>query len=129
MDNSKAFKFIFGILGAVAGGVVGTLLFSLLIRQGLYAIAMPGALIGLGCGFASRTKSWALGIVCAVASLILGFGLEWKFRPFLVDDSLSYFVRHIGDLKTSSLALIAIGGVFGFWFGVGRQRRQPHANG
>lgn len=129
MENISGRNFVFGILGAIAGGVIGYILFSVLVRQGLYAIAMPGALVGLGCGLASRIKSRVLGIVCALASLGLGIYLEWSFFPFMADGSLAYFITHLSDLKPARLVFIVLGGFFGFWFGTGRTRRQQTSSG
>ncbi len=123
MEYSRALKSVFGILGGIAGGVLGYVLFSVLVRQGLYAISLPGALVGLGCGFASRIKSTGLGSICAVASLALGLYLEWLFFPFVADDSLAYFITHLTDVNKSHLVFVAVGGLFGFWFGVGREKK------
>ena len=38
-----------GLAGAALGGIVGYLVFGWLARQGLYALVLPGASLGLGC--------------------------------------------------------------------------------
>ena len=55
-------------------------------------------------------------------ALCLGGFTEWKFAPFVKDGSLSYFVAHVHQLKPVTLIMIAMGGAFGVWFGMGRDR-------
>ena len=111
-----------GIAGAIAGGVAAYFAFAILLRQGFYGLALTGALVGLGCGLLSRIVSNVLGAVCAVAGVVLALLLEWHFRPFITDDSLSYFLTHIQDLQRWTQLMIVLSGVFGFWFGRGRAR-------
>ena len=40
---------------------------------------------------------------------------EWKFAPFLKDESLSYFLFHIHEKAPIKLLMIAIGTGIGFW--------------
>ena len=51
---------------------------------------------------------------------MLGIVTEWRFAPFVADESFSFFVRHLNELKPLTLILIGVGAVLGFWFGVGR---------
>lgn len=114
--------FALGLLGAALGGVLGYFAFFWIAGQGLYALAMPGAMIGLGCGLLSGIRSRELGIVCAVSGLGLCIWIESQFRPFLADDSLGYFLRNLGRLQPVTWLMLALAGVFGYWFGVGRER-------
>ncbi len=50
----------------------------------------------------------------------LGIFTEWRFAPFNVDDSFSFFVAHLHDLTRTALISMAVGGFFGYWFGRGR---------
>jgi hypothetical protein len=68
----------------------------------------------------SGGKSNALGIVCGVLGALVGIFTEWRFAPFIVDESFGYFVTHLHELKSMTLILIAAGGLFGYWFGRGR---------
>src|SRR4051812_30729918 len=53
-----------GIGGAVLGAVAGFAAFTLLAKLvGVYAIAVPGLLVGLVAGFFSQRRSIAVGVV------------------------------------------------------------------
>lgn len=121
-ERSSIQNWLLGLVGAALGGAVGHFLFFVIVRQGFYAMVLPGALMGLGCGALSGFKSTTLGIVCGVMALLLGLFIEWQFAPFVVDDSLPYFLAHVHQLKTMSLAMIVLGGLFGYWFGRGQER-------
>ncbi len=112
-----------GIAGALMGGTLGYAAFFVLAGQGFYAMVLPGALLGLGCGLLSGIKSIPLGVVCAVIGLALGIYTEWRFAPFKIDDSLAFFIAHLFELNTVKLIMIAVGAVAAFWFGLGRERR------
>ena len=70
--NAKRANWLLGLVGGAGGGVAGYFLYFWLASQGFYAIVLPGAAIGLGCGALSRGKSNALGAVCG----LFGAGLE-----------------------------------------------------
>ena len=113
-----------GLAGGVGGGVLGHFLFKWIAGQGFYAIVLPGALVGIGCGTLSGRKSTGLGIVCAILGLGAGILSEWRFAPFAKDESLAYFLTHIHKNSSLTLVLIAIGAVCAFYFGRGRERGQ-----
>ena len=115
-----------GLLGAIGGGVLGYFAFFFLVGQDLYAMVLPGALVGLGCGLLSGGRSTALGVVCAVLAVWLGLFVEWRFAPFKADDSFAYFITHVNKLKTFTLIMIGIGGLLGYWLGQGRERDLGH---
>ena len=48
--------FLPGLIGGAVGGLVGYFLVGWVSRQGFYAMILPGALVGLGCGQASPTR-------------------------------------------------------------------------
>jgi hypothetical protein len=79
--------------------------------QGFYAIVLPGALVGIGCGALSGRKSTGLGIVCDILGLGAGIFSEWRFAPFAQNESLSFFLKHLHENGPVRLILIAIGGV------------------
>jgi hypothetical protein len=120
MDEVRNANWPLGLLGAVAGGALGYFGFFFLARYGLYAIVLPGALVGLGCGGLSGGKSNLLGILCGLSGLLLGVFVDWRAGPFGVDPSLWFFVTHLHELPPD-LVLIALGGLCGFWFGRGRE--------
>lgn len=108
-----------GIIGALLGGVIGYVVFAWILRQGFYALALPGALVGAGCGLLSRRPSMVRGIFCAATAIGLGLFAEWRHFPFRVDESLGYFATHVHELKPVTLVLIGLGAVLAFWFGKG----------
>ncbi len=109
------------LLGAVAGGVLGHVVFNWFVDQGFYALVIPGGLVGLGAGIIKPRSSW---LAVASGLLALGAGLvtEWRFAPFLADESLPYFLAHLHQLKPITQLMIAIGGVIGFWVPFRRSR-------
>ena len=119
--DSIAVSFVRGIVGAVIGGTLGWFAFGWLLSQGFYALAFPGALVGLGFGTLSRRSMFVGGLFCAVAGFALMVACEWYHRPFSDDKSLLYFVTHLHKLDNQfTYVLVAIGTAFSFWFGKGR---------
>jgi hypothetical protein len=53
--------------------------------------------------------------LCALLALALGVFTEWRFAPFLVDRSLSHFVRHVTNLPLVTMLMIGTGALVGFW--------------
>ena len=125
---NPAMNLAMGLAGAAAGGLAGYLLFGWLVRQGFYAVALPGALLGLGAGLLARQPSRVLPILCGVCGLLLGVFAEWSYLPFVKDGTLSYFLQHLFDLQPVSLIMILLGGIGGYWFarrGPGRKAAAP----
>jgi len=112
-------KFTTGIVGMVAGGVGGYFAFSWLLGFGLYALMLPGALVGLGCGALSRSHSTVLGCIAGAFALVLGIFLEWTFLPFAADESLGFFLTNLHQLTPLTILMIIGGAVLGFVFGKG----------
>ncbi len=111
-----------GLIGLSAGAALGYFAFFFVARQGFYALALPGALIGLGCGLASGIRSSPLATLCGIVALVLGIISEWQLRPFGADPSFTYFLTHLHQLTTVTLVMLVLGVVFAAWFGVGRDR-------
>jgi hypothetical membrane protein len=111
-----------GLAGAVVGGVIGFFVFQWALRQGFYLLALPGMLVGLGGSLLIRRRSMALAIVCGVLAVLLGIFSEWKCLPFTADDSLGYFLSHLGDLRAMTLIMLVLGGFCGFYFALGRRQ-------
>jgi hypothetical protein len=131
-ESVRRASWILGIVGAVAGGAIGVIACWLVSLEGFQGLVLSGAGLGLGCGALSGDKSNGLGAVCAVAAVPLEIVTEWWLRAFLRDDSFSYFVGHLQDLPKTTLVSIAVGALFAFWFGRGREggtwlRRKPKA--
>ena len=110
-------SWLLALAGAVVGGAIGSWLFLWLVTQGLYGLALPGALLGLGCGYGVPRRSLAAGALCGFAALILGVYCEWRFAG---DPSFGHFVRHIADTAIATKLMIVLGAGFAFWFGLGR---------
>jgi Ni/Fe-hydrogenase subunit HybB-like protein len=118
---NRTAKLALGLLAAFAGGLVGHFAFLWIARQGFYALALPGALAGLGCGLVSKQNCFPVAFACGGWALALGIFSEWRFAPFTKDAGLGYFLTHLQDLRPTTLMMILLGGVFGFWFALGRR--------
>lgn len=121
-ETSNIVGFTRGLVGAVLGGVLGYCVYVLMLRQGFYALIVPGTLLGLGFGLFYRRKSILCGIGCGVFGVGLGIFSEWRFFPFIEDKGLLYFLAHLYQLPSTTIALILLGGFFAFWLGTGRDR-------
>jgi len=109
-----------GFAGAVVGAIAGYFLFYWLYKNGLYAIMVPGMLLGLAAGWAARGKSSTLGIVCAIAAVAVGIYSEWTIGPFKKDPSLPFFITHVHHLPVVKLLMMGLGAAAAYWFGQGR---------
>ena len=121
VDSPKPPWFVSGLFGAVLGGALGYYAFFWMVRQGFYALILPGTLVGVGFGLLSRRESVTGGILCGVFAAALGVFAEWRFAPFLEDDRLVFFLTHLYQLRPVTMIMIALGGLFAFWFGRGRK--------
>jgi hypothetical protein len=108
---------LLGLVGGVAGGVLGYYTFVWIVHQGFYGLMIPGALLGLGCGLLSQHHSAIRGLVCAAAAVGLGLFSEWKTFPFIADSSFGYFMNHVHELKPLTLIMTALGACFAYWLG------------
>ncbi len=100
--------------GAALGGALGYLVFFGLARRGLYGLAIPGGLLGLGAGL-FKTRSRAVPILCGLSALALSLFTEWRYEPFVADGGLGYFLSHVHQLQPMTLLMIAAGTLIGFW--------------
>jgi hypothetical protein len=114
---------VLALLAATLGGVVGYFAFLWIAGQGFYAIMLPGILVGI---FASFFKSKSTAVCAICGCLALGFGLfaEWRFAPFVGDDSLRYFLSHLHQLRPITLLMIGAGVLMGFLVPF-RSRKEP----
>jgi hypothetical protein len=108
-----------GFAGAVVGGAVGYVVFRLLAQNGFYGILIPGALLGMGAGWAARGKSQLLGIVCFVLAIGLTLFTEWHVM-FARNNTFADFLSKIHTLSAVRLIMLALGPVMAYWFGRGR---------
>jgi hypothetical protein len=123
--SSRVLDVARGLFGAALGGALGYLAFGWLLKQGFYALMLPGVLLGVGCGLALKRRSLPLAIVCGVAALALGLFAEWKHAPFVRDGTFAYFIAHLQDLRPFTLLLLALGAVGGFWFARRVREKRP----
>ena len=114
-------NYLAGGIGAVVGAVVGYYAFGWLLAQGMYAMVLPGALIGLGCGMLLGGASPWMGIACAVAALVVEIVCQWHFLPFAQDESFGFLLRNIHRLPPMQLVMIVVGVLVAYWCGKGRQ--------
>lgn len=115
--SRKVLSTTLGLIGAAVGGALGYFLFLWALTRGFYALILPGALLGLGCNVLARHRSLARGIVCAVAGFVLTLHADWRFEKFPDDASFGYFATHFYRLEAMTLAMLALGTLFAFWWG------------
>jgi len=110
-----------GIFGALLGAVAGWFIHNWAYSQGFYALALPGATVGLGFAALSRRPMIVGGVFCAVVSFFLMAACEWNNSPFTDDNSFTYFLTNIHQVDSQmTLMLIGVGVLMAFWFGRGR---------
>ena len=107
------------LVGALVGAVVGFAASAWLMRQGFYAMVLPGGLAGLGAGI-FRSRFLPIHIICGILALSAGFLAEWQLRPFIADPSLNYFVHNVSQLQPMTWIMIIAGGAIGFWIPLSR---------
>ncbi|SIN88023.1 hypothetical protein SAMN05444166_1413 [Singulisphaera sp. GP187] len=108
---------LLGLVGATLGAILGFYLFQWLVRQNLYGLMIPGAMLGLGCSLLAQHRSPPRGVACAVAALLLGLYTEWSFFPFGANSGFKYLVAHFFDLKPITQLMTGFGAVFAYWIG------------
>lgn len=113
----KVSSHLLGLVGATIGAFLGYFLFNWLVRQNLYGLMIPGAMLGLGCSILAQHRSPARGIACGIAAIALGLYTEWRFSPFKADDGFKYLVLHFSDLKPITQLMIGVGAIIAFWLG------------
>jgi hypothetical protein len=100
--------------GAAIGGTLGYFGFHWLVSQGFYGLILPGGLLGFGASFGKSRTIW-VPVACSIAALALGLFAEWHAFPFVKDESIGYFLRHVTDLKPVTLLMLAAGTALAFW--------------
>ena len=121
-DEKRKPRLVLGSIAAAIGGGLGYLIFFWMVRQGLYGMIIPPALLGLAAGFVVGARSQPFAIMCGIAGLALGVFCEWKFAPFIADKSLAYFLTHLHQLKPFTLILLVIGTIASYRLALGFDR-------
>lgn len=103
--------------GAMVGAAVGGFVAAGASRAGFYAIIVVGIATGFGAALIGRRHNVVIGIMAAVIALLASLFTEWWLYPFISDDSLGYFVQHIGDLPAFRLLVHALGAACAGWIG------------
>jgi hypothetical protein len=106
---------LLGLVGAIAGGVLGFYTFRWLLGQGFYGLIIPGAFLGLGCSLLARHPSLVRGVLCAVAAFGLSQFTDWYFT--VTNDSLVDFIRNGKTLYPVTMLMSAVATVVAFWLG------------
>jgi hypothetical protein len=114
---------LLALLGAVVGGTLGYFGFFWIARQGFYAMILPGGLIGIGAGVVRNYSVW-VAVVCGLLALALGLFTEFRFAPFVADETFSFFMAHVHQLSPVTLLMIAAGAFIGFWVPYRRTERR-----
>src|SRR5436309_1064533 len=96
---------LLALCGALVGGFVGYHAFFWVASQGFYGLVIPGGLLGLGAGIFVNRAFW-VAIVCGLLAAALGVYTEFRFAPFIADESFRYFLTHLFDLKALTLLMI-----------------------
>lgn len=121
-ESSQSKTLALGLLGAAIGGCLGYFAFFWIARQGFYALVLPPALLGFAASLCARGRSSLLAAVCGVAGLLLGLFTEWRFAPFVVDGSLSYFLTHLHKLQPVTMLMLTFGVFASYSLALGRNR-------
>jgi hypothetical protein len=111
-----------GLIGATAGAFAGYHAFGWILKQGFYAMVVPGALIGLGFGYASGARSKGLGAICAGLAVAFTLFVEWKFMRH---GNIEAFLNNLQHLGGVTWLMILLGAWCAYSFGMGRPSRPP----
>jgi hypothetical protein len=115
---SQPIALLRGLAGAAVGGALGLLAFVLLLKINVYSLVLPGTFMGLVCGWVSGRKSQALGIICAVATIVLSLFAQWRW--IAPEGSLASFLTDLPDLRPATWLMLVLGVAMAYWFGIGR---------
>lgn len=96
-------------LGAMAGAAFGVVIAWIASRNGFYALIIIGVLAGFGANPLSHRGHWPIAILAACIALLVSLWTEWWLFPFVADDSLHYFIAHLGDLPAFRLMMHVVG--------------------
>ncbi len=105
----EAMAYPLACLGAIAGALLGAVLSYAAAKAGFYAIILVGVTTGFGATIAARRGGWIVALIATLVALTASLYTEWYLYPFVADDSLNYFIHHLGDLRPFTLIVHAAG--------------------
>jgi hypothetical protein len=106
---------LLGLVGAALGGVLGFYTYCWIVSKGMVGGMIPGAFLGLGCSLLARHSSFARGVVCGVAGLVLGFFADWKTN--VTTDTFLEYLQDVKNVNQVILLMILLGAAIAFWLG------------
>jgi hypothetical protein len=113
-----------GVVGGAVGGFLGYHAFKwLILNHGLYAMVLPGALVGIGCGLASGRKAIALGVLSAIGAFLVSVLANWHVLAEPSPTFLEQITTLVEPHRRMTALLILVGVAIAFYFGIGRDRR------
>ncbi len=122
--QTLAVSYALGVVGALIGAIVSFYLYRYTLQFGMVFMALPGALAGLGCGYLSKIRSIPLGIVAAIVSIAAAIFMRYSNWVLVDQHSFGHYLSNgIWWSSMSGKLMIGTSGLFGFWLGIGRQRR------
>ena len=122
MNDYPIKNLIFGLIGAAIGAVVGYYLTDYARQQGLVALVIPGAAVGLGFGLAARWRHFSFGIIGAVLALTASLFTHWK-AFFKEGVTLSEYFGQLGTESPIIWLMLACGVWLGYSWAHGRPQR------
>ena len=100
-------------LGALIGGVIGFLLFGVLLDAGYFAPWIIGLLIGFGCAALTRESSPMRGGVLAMAAAWTMAAAQVTYAPVAGHSGLVNGLMHFHETLTFGHLLLFLGGMLG----------------
>lgn len=110
-------RLVRGIFGGIAGGLLGGLACKLLAGQGLYAVAIPGGLVGIGFLLAARHRHIVFGFVSGLLGLLAGLLTQWQV--YSNEPSFFNLVIDLKDYHSATWIMIGLGTIMAFVIGLG----------
>jgi hypothetical protein len=107
------------VFGGIVGGVIGFYIFHWAVRQGFFALIVPGAMVGMIAGFGIGSRSQPFAIACGVAGLAVGLFTQWTFVNRAVTMDLMEFLMKIKDQKPLTLIMLVLGTFFSYRLALG----------
>ncbi len=112
---AEALAYPLGCIGAIVGVAAGAVVTKLGLQAGVYALIAVGPLAGYGARLAARKGDVILGTMAAAIAAVGALWTEWWLRPFIVDNSLSYFVAHLASVQPFDLLVVLVGATVAFF--------------